>query len=100
MTDSERRIDRLERITNNGTAIFVRKDVYTAEMAALERTIESQTEAIRALQTAHEHDSETREISKRQVTLTLLAAGAAIVTQFSFWLIDRLSQSPIPGVNS
>lgn len=99
MTDLERRVDRLERITGNGTAVFVRKDVYTAEMKAVVQEVHAQTKAIEDLETAHKADAAGRETSKKQLTITLVAASFAIVTQFVFWVIDRLSTTPIPGVN-
>lgn len=99
MTDIERRVDRLETITGNGTSVFVRKDVYTAEMKALTNEVSHLADSIGDLETAHENDAASREVSKKQLTITLVAASFAIVTQFVFWVIDRLSTTPIPGVN-
>jgi hypothetical protein len=93
MTDLERRVHKLEVMTDNGTSIFVRKESYLIDLKVIAVTQQGMAEDIHEIRSNQEADVVERATTKRQVGITLLVASLSMLTQFGVWLLNRLGEA-------
>jgi hypothetical protein len=86
--DLERRVGNIESKIGNGVGgVFVRNDVYARDFRQV-------TEDIREIKNTAEREAETRAVDKRQIMITLIVIAGGTMTQFLFWLLERLQDVP------